>query len=193
MVMLHGLGDGVNGYLWLPEMMDLPWLNFALINAPDPYYGGFSWYEFDGHPAETIHRSTAMLFRRLDALRAEGFPTEQTILGGFSQGCLMSIEVGCRYPHRFAGVVGISGYVWEPEKLVQELSPVAWDQRFLITHGTIDPLLPIARTRPQVKALQAAGLKVQWEEFEKEHTIAGREELDMIREFMRAGFAGTPV
>jgi phospholipase/carboxylesterase len=191
MVMLHGLGDSVNGYLWLPEMLALPWMNFALINAPDPYYGGFSWYEFDGHPAETIRRSTAMLFRRLDGLRAEGFPTEQTIFGGFSQGCLMSVEVGGRYPHRFAGVVGISGYVWEPETLVKELSPVAREQRFLITHGTVDPLLPIARTRPQVKTLQAAGLNIQWEEFAKEHTIAGHAELDVIREFIRAGYPET--
>ena len=43
-----------------------------------------------------------------DAQREAGFPTEQTILFGFSQGCLMVLEAGLRYPHRFAGVIGIS-------------------------------------------------------------------------------------
>jgi len=47
----------------------------------------------------------------------------------------MTIEMGARYPHLFAGLVGISGYVFEPERLVKELSPVAKQQRFLITHG----------------------------------------------------------
>lgn len=188
MVMLHGLGDSLNGYLWLPEMLDLPWLNIALLNAPEPYYGGYSWYDFAGHPAETIRRSTALLFERLDALRAQGFPTDQTVFGGFSQGCLMAIEVGCRYPHRFAGIVGISGYVSEPETLVKELSPVARQQRFLLTHGTLDPLLPIARTREQVTTLQAAGLDLQWREFAKDHTIAGHAEIDLIRDFIRAGY-----
>ena len=70
-----------------------------------------------------------MLFELLEAQRAKGFPTEQTVLGGFSQGGLMAIEVGLRYPHRFAGIVSLSGYVCEPERLVEELSPVAFQQR----------------------------------------------------------------
>ena len=43
----------------------------------------------------------------------------------------MSIEVGLRYPHRLGGIIGISGYVCEPDKLLKELSPVAMQQRAL--------------------------------------------------------------
>ena len=70
-----------------------------------------------------VQRSRKLLFDLLDDLRAKGLPAEQITLGGFSQGCLMSIEVGLRYPHRLAGIVGISGWVCEPKKLMQELSP----------------------------------------------------------------------
>src|SRR5580658_5690097 len=124
MVMLHGLGDSIEGYRWFPEAMQLPWLNYLLVNAPDEYYGGFSWYDYAGDQASGVVRSRKLLFELLDAQRANGFPTEQTILSGFSQGCLMTLDVGMRYPHRFAGLVGISGYVLEPERLVRELSPV---------------------------------------------------------------------
>lgn len=189
MVMLHGLGDSVAGYLWLPDALGLPWLNYALVNAPDEYYGGWSWFDFLGDMQPGVRRSREALFAVLDCLRERGFPTEQTVFGGFSQGCLMAIEVGCRYPHRFAGVVGLSGWVCEPETLVRELSPVAREQRFLLTHGLYDPLLPIAATRPQVQTLIAAGLNVTWREFAKEHTIAGEEELGLVREFIRAAFA----
>ncbi len=48
MVMLHGLGDSIEGYRWFPEAMNLSWLNYALVNAPDEYYGGFSWYNIAG-------------------------------------------------------------------------------------------------------------------------------------------------
>jgi phospholipase/carboxylesterase len=188
LVMLHGLGDSFNGYLWLPAALRLPWLNYLLVNAPDEYYGGYSWYDFAGDPAVGIRRSTRLLFKVLDQLRDQGYPTDLTTFGGFSQGCLMAIEVGCRYPQRLAGVVGISGYVHEPATLVAQLSPVARQQRFLLTHGTLDPLLPIAQSRPQVAALQDAGLDIQWREFVKDHTIAGEPELECIRAFIRAGY-----
>lgn len=188
MVMLHGLGDSLEGYRWMPEAMDLPWLNYALVNAPDEYYGGYSWFDFAGDMVPGVGRSRALLFGLLDELRAQGFRTEQTSFGGFSQGCLMSIEVGLRYPHRLAGVVGISGYVCEPDKLVEELSPVAMQQRLLITHGTLDPMIPFAQVREQINILKAAGLHIEWHEFVKPHTIAGEDELEVIRKFVRAGY-----
>ncbi|MEK7707719.1 MAG: hypothetical protein AAB380_06960 [Verrucomicrobiota bacterium] len=188
MVMLHGLGDSIEGYRWMPEAMDLPWMNYLLVNGPDEYYGGRSWFDFAGDIVPGVVRSRNMLFEVLDHLRAKGFPTEQTTFGGFSQGCLMAIEIGLRYPRRFAGIVGISGYVCEPEKLVEELSPVASRQRLLITHGTLDPMIPFAVVREQVNLLKSAGLRIEWHEFVKPHTIAGEDELEVIRKFVRAGY-----
>ena len=191
-VMLHGLGDSIEGYRWLPAAMGLPDMNYLLVNAPDEYYGGYSWYNFAGNNGDIVpgvERSRGLLFRLLDIQRAAGFPTEQTTLGGFSQGCLMSLDVGLRYPHRFAGIVGISGYVCEPEKLVKELSPVAPQQRLLVTHGTKDTILRFEQTREQIRMLEAAGLNLEFHQFDKAHTIAGQEELDLIRKFVRAGYA----
>ena len=185
-IALHGLGDSLAGYRWLPEAMNLPWLNYLLVNAPDSYYGGFSWYDFTGAEGKGIRRSRALWVELLDAQRAGGFPTEETALFGFSQGCLMTVDAGFRYPHRFAALVGVSGYVYEPEKLLKELSPVASQQRMLFTHGTQDPLIPFAEVREQVNLLKAQGLQIDWHEFVKAHTIAGEEELGLIRSFVRA-------
>ncbi|MBI4658641.1 MAG: serine esterase [Verrucomicrobia bacterium] len=184
MIVLHGLGDSMEGYRWLPQMMKLPWLNYLLVNAPDPYYGGYSWYDFAGNPEPGVRRSRELLFKLLDQQRGSGFPTGHTFLFGFSQGCLMTIEAGLRYPHRFAGLVGISGYAFQPQQLIQEFSTVARQQRFLITHGTEDSLIPIAPVRGQIALLQSAGAQIEWHEFAKDHTIAGEEELSVIREFV---------
>jgi len=189
MIMLHGLGDSIEGYRWMPPALGLPWLNYLLVNAPDEYFGGYSWYDFIGEMAPGVARSRKLLFDLLDAQRANGFPTEQTVLGGFSQGGLMSIEVGFRYRHPLAGILSISGYVFEPEQLVEELSPVAFQQRLLVTHGTLDPMVPFPVVREQINILKSAGLHIEWHEFVKAHNIAGEMELELIRGFLRARYA----
>jgi phospholipase/carboxylesterase len=105
----------------------------------------------------------------------------------------MTIEVGLRYPHRFAGLVGVSGYTHNPERLLREKSPAAEEQRLLLTHGLHDPLIPIAPVREQVRVLREAGLHIEWSEFAKDHTIAGEAEMEVIRDFVTKNRAGRDV
>jgi phospholipase/carboxylesterase len=191
MLVLHGLGDSMAGYTWLPLALRLSWLNYLLVNAPDPYYGGFSWYDYAGDARPGVDRSRGELFSLLDAQRSAGFPTEQMFLFGFSQGCLMTLETGLRYPHVLAGLIGVSGYVLDPERLVTELSSVALRQRVLITHGRQDPMIPFSEVRAQIQFLKSKGIDVQWEEFDKEHTIAGEPELGLIRKFVEQSYNGS--
>jgi phospholipase/carboxylesterase len=180
MIVLHGLGDSAAGYNWLPKAMELPWLNYLLINAPLRYEDGYSWFTSQND----IKRSTELLSNFLDEKRSEGWPTEQTMLFGFSQGCNMVWQLGLRYPHRFAGIVGIEGLVNDLPSALSSLSPVARQQHFLITHGTEDPVIPFASTSEQIQKLKKAGLNIEWHAFNKAHTIAGAVELDVIKQFI---------
>jgi len=188
MIMLHGLGDSMAGYLWVPEILGLPWLNYLLVNAPDPYFGGYSWYDFSGDALTGVRRSIKLLSGLLDAQRDLGLRSEDTVLAGFSQGCLMTLETGLRYPHRLAALVGISGYVLDQNALLRELSPVAKQQRILVTHGRQDPLIPFSDVKKQMELLRAGGVPLEWREFNKAHTIID-EEIEIIREFVRKSFA----
>jgi phospholipase/carboxylesterase len=187
MIVLHGLGDSVAGYAWMPEVLRLPWLNFLLVNAPDPYYGGYSWYDIDGDSAIGVSRSAKLLTGLLDAQRDLGFSSEQTILSGFSQGCLMTLETGLRYPGKLAALIGLSGYVLNPQQLLRELSPAAKEQRVLVTHGRQDPLIPFAKVKEQMDQLRAGGIQLEWREFDKPHTII-EEEISVIREFVKKSY-----
>ncbi len=101
----------------------------------------------------------------------------------------MTVDAGLRYPHLFAGLVGISGYVHEPRSNhSRNLTPLAKEQRLLVTHGTQDPIVPFAAARKQFQQLKAAGVNLEWHEFVKEHTIAGEAELSVIRDFIVAGY-----
>jgi phospholipase/carboxylesterase len=188
MVMLHGLGDSIEGYRWMPETLALPWLNFLLVNAPDKYYEGWSWFDYPDNMGPGVVRSRKLLFDLLDDLRGRGYASEHITLGGFSQGGLMTVDVGLRYPHRFAGLVDISGWVFEIDKLLADLSPAAREQRLLITHGPFDPLIPFDPVREQANKLKLAKLKVDWRQYPKGHTIYGQEEISAIREFVKAGY-----
>lgn len=185
MLVLHGLGDSLEGYRFLPDVLQLPDLNFLLVNAPDHYFGGFSWYDYQGEEKAGVDRSREMLFELLDQQRDQGFSSADTLMFGFSQGCLMTLEVGCRYPHKLAGCVGVSGYSHDPDKLLANLSAVAKEQKFLLTHGTDDPVVPFQRTEQQVERFRTSGLDMAWHAFPKVHTII-EEEIRTIRAFVQS-------
>ena len=61
LIVLHGLGDSSQGWEWLPGELRLPWLEYALVTAPDPYYGGYSWYDLPGDAGPGVRRSRELL------------------------------------------------------------------------------------------------------------------------------------
>jgi len=192
MIVLHGLGDSMFGYTWVPEALQLPWMNYLLVNAPDPYYGGFSWYDIQmtgpvssdhAFSEPTVRRSVQLLTGLLDAQRDLGYATRDTVVFGFSQGCLMTLETGLRYPHRPGALIGVSGYVLDPNVLLREASPVARETPVLVTHGRQDPLIPFAVVKQQMEQLRAGGIPLEWHEFDKPHTMVPQE-IAVIREFI---------
>lgn len=184
MIVLHGLGDSMDGYRWMPAAMRLPWMNYLLVNAPDPYYGGFSWYDFTVETHPGLDRSRTLLETLLKRQEDLGWRTDRMFLFGFSQGCLMILETGLRYPRAFAGLIGVSGYFHDVPALVRDLTPTSKTQRVLFTHGTLDPLIPVDSVREQAERIRMEGVDLRWQEFNKEHTIAGEEELQVIRRFV---------
>jgi phospholipase/carboxylesterase len=96
----------------------------------------------------------------------------------------MAFDAGWRFPRRLGALVGISGYIFEPEVLLCELGPEAKSVPALFTHGTEDPVVLIEPVRDQARQLQAAGLDLTWKEYRKAHTVAGEAEVGVIRSFL---------
>lgn len=190
LIVLHGLGDSSKGWEWLPDELRLPWLEYALVDAPDPYHGGYSWYDLPGDAGPGVRRSRELLTRLIRDRIAAGHPAERIGLLGFSQGCLMTFDVGWRFSPRLGALVGISGYLHDPASLLRELAPEARQVPALFTHGTHDPIVPMVPVRGQAQALQQAGLPLEWCEFPKAHTVAGEPEIRRIREFLTRHLGG---
>jgi len=160
-------------------------MNYLLLDAPYDYYGGRSWYDLPPNQLEGIEYSTKILTEVLDELFEEQFEASESFLFGFSQGSLLTFEFGARYHKVLAGYLAISGYIYDPKKLLEEMNPKVKEGRWLCIHGTQDGVLPYAESKSQVEVLQNGGFDIEFRSYAKEHTI-DRDELDMIGEWLRA-------
>jgi phospholipase/carboxylesterase len=136
--------------------------------------GGAHWYRLGGIPTpdpSTFHPTFQAASAFLDSLPV---PIEQTVLGGFSQGSVMSYALGLGRPgKRPAGIVALSGFLPVVEGLELDLAgldgyPVA------IAHGSLDPIIPVEFGRHAHETLEAAGADVLYREAPLPHTIDPR-------------------
>lgn len=183
-IVLHGRGDSPAGFDWLPEALGLHGVAYLLLQAPDDYYGGWSWYDLPPNQGPGVLRSRALLTQALDELAAQGQAPADTVLFGFSQGCLMAIDVGLRYAHPLAGVCGVSGYVMWPELAATEATAHARTMPWLVTAGRQDEMVPHDLTEAGVGALSAAGIPIDFRSYDKGHTIEPRAELPALRAWL---------
>jgi phospholipase/carboxylesterase len=175
LVLFHGRGTDENDLFPLLDALD-PERRLLGVTAGGPLSlppGGRHWYVVRqvGYPdAETFQSTYALAAPWLDELLAEhGIPAEQTILGGFSQGAVMtySLGLGAGRP-RPAGLIALSGFIpqvdgWEPGDASG--LPVA------IGHGTYDPVIGVELGRDARDRLTAAGADVVYRESPMAHTI----------------------
>lgn len=102
--------------------------------------------------------------------RELGVPTGQLVLGGFSQGAMLSLDVALRSALPLLGVILWSGsFIAEPQW--QKHMPARRGLSILQSHGRQDPLLPYGIAMMLRTQLTAAGLNVDWHEFTGGHEI----------------------
>lgn len=186
-VVLHG--RGTNGYDLVPivQAFRLPRLRYLFPHAPFPVpfiWEGRAWYELPPYDREGILESRQLLFNLLEELEGEGLSSGQIALMGFSQGAVMSLDVGVRYPHRLAGIIALSGYLPFPESLHQEKSPVSQGLPVLLAHGTEDPVVPILGSRQAAQILKEEEFSVRLLEYRMGHEVIP-EEVAEIRRFLQ--------
>ena len=121
--------------------------------------GGAHWYELAelGYPPPESFLPTYRLASEfLDGLVTEtGVPAERTVLGGFSQGSMMSYALGLGADRpRPAGVLALSGFFPEVEGLEVDLTPPL--PPIAIGHGIYDPVIGVEWGRNAKDRLEQA-------------------------------------
>jgi phospholipase/carboxylesterase len=193
-LVLHGLGDSREGWKPVASMLGLDQVGFVFAQAPLPYPPGWSWFDIRGDfsvDERQVRASRGLIDELIEHLLTTlAIPSEKLFVLGFSQGCLMTLDVGLRSPRRFAGLIGISGFMAMIEDYPAAFGAAAREQRLLLTHGLYDGLIPIAAARRYRDALRRLGLEPKWCEYAKDHGIDPEHELPDLRAWMGARLAG---
>ncbi len=187
-IVLHGRGDSADGFRFFPAELGFDDVNYLLLNAPFEYYTGFSWYDLPPNQLPGIEYSKNVLTEVLDMLFEDKYKPSQTILFGFSQGSLLTFEFGARYEHELAGYIGVSGYIYNAQKILEEMNPKVNKGNWFCTHGYEDDVLPFAQSKAQVEILQKGGFKIDFRAYHKVHTV-DMSELNEIREWIKVRLA----
>jgi phospholipase/carboxylesterase len=175
LVLFHGRATDENDLFPLLDALD-PERRLLGVTARGPLSlppGGWHWYVVRqiGYPDEETFTSTsAQAGAWLDALLAEhGIPPERAILGGFSQGAVMTYALGAGAGRpRPAGLIPLSGFIPRVEGF--ELGDVA-GLPVAIGHGTYDPVIGVEFGHDARDRLTAAGADVTYRESPMAHTI----------------------
>ena len=175
MIVLHGRGDSSKGLTWLPQFLGFDDMNYLLLDAPYEYFGGCSWYDLPPNQLIGIAHSSSLLADTLDTLFEEEYDASQSFLFGFSQGALLTFEFGARYERELAGYIGVSGYIYDADNLLNEMNPALTNANWLATHGTSDEVLPYEVSKSQIQTLQAGGLSIDFQTYDKAHTMVEEE------------------
>ena len=172
LVLFHGRGADEHDLVPLLDVLD-PERRFVGITPRGPLSlppGGAHWYAVReiGYPDPSTFLPTYELVGRwLDGL---GFPPARTILGGFSQGAVMSyaLSLGRDRP-RPRSVLALSGFVPTVEGFELDLEPPL--PRYAIGHGALDPVIRVEWGRRGRALLEEAGAEVRYAEYPLPHAV----------------------
>jgi phospholipase/carboxylesterase len=180
LVLLHGRGADENDLFPLLDLLD-PERRLVGATARGPLRlppGGAHWYAVRaiGYPdPSTFHPTYATLTGWVDdLLAAHGVDHGRMVIGGFSQGTVMSYAVGLGAGRPApAGILALSGFVPTVDDFELDLGdrdrlPVA------IGHGSRDPVIGVEWARDARERLEVAGADVLYAESEAGHHIDPR-------------------
>jgi phospholipase/carboxylesterase len=178
LVLHHGRGADERDLLGLADVLD-PERRLHVVTPGGPLEPGPGlgrhWYVVPrvGYPdPTTFFAARAALAGFHDELWARtGLTPQQTVLGGFSMGSVMSYALGLSGDRPApGGILAFSGFVptvdgWLPSFADRE------DLRAFIAHGRRDPIMAVDFARQAHALLEAAGLPVEYHESDAAHHI----------------------
>ncbi|MDD1627452.1 MAG: carboxylesterase [Methylococcaceae bacterium] len=201
-IWLHGLGaDGHDFEGIVPELHLIAESNIHFIfpNAPiQPVTinGGMTmraWYDILEmslkHKVDIngIYQSEGLLGQLIQQEIDKGIPSKNILLAGFSQGGVIALHTGLRYPHKLAGIIALSAYLPTIDQLSTERSATNNATPIFMAHGIIDPVVAIESGKAAFDTLKSMEYNIEWHDYLMEHSLC-IEEIEHISAFINSIF-----
>ena len=180
-VLLHGFGASMTDLAGLSTMLDRTGYLYFFPNAPiafqiAPNVTGYAWTppggSADVHTTErAAERAEELLVGFYDEIEERhGVTDGGIVMGGFSQGGMMTYRFGLPRPEKFPGLVILSGRVPSPEGLTERL-PEHRDQPIFVAHGTQDTMISVEDARASREFLTTNSYSPEYHEYHMAHEI----------------------
>tara|TARA_Y100001958_G_C21041428_1_gene410880 strand:+ start:164 stop:817 length:654 start_codon:yes stop_codon:yes gene_type:complete len=149
-ILCHGYGgDGKDisilaGYWrsYLPETI------FVCPDAPEKCAAspsGFQWFDLmDQSPEQILSKSLvaeAKLNKLIDEVKEKNnLSADKIVIGGFSQGCMISLQTGIKRKDKINSIIGYSGRIIDKEHLSKN---IVSRPNVILMHGDVDQVVTI--------------------------------------------------
>jgi phospholipase/carboxylesterase len=130
-----------------------------------------------------IYQSAKLIEQLIEREQNNGIAAEKILLAGFSQGGVLALHVGLRYPKQLAGIIALSCYLPTLAQLDTEASATSKNTPVFIAHGILDSVVAVESGKAVFDTLQTQGYKVEWHDYLMEHAVC-IEEIDRITTFI---------
>ena len=201
-IWLHGLG--ADGHDFEPLVPWLDWPGASSIRYVFPHApvrpvtinGGMqmrAWYDIlafdidrdqdEQGIGDSIAQANALVAREQE----RGIDASRILLAGFSQGGAIAMQCALRYPDKLAGLVALSTYMLQEQRLEAELSEANRGMSVFYGHGDSDPIVPVRLGQQAAAKLEQLGYPVEWRTYPMQHSVCP-EEIQHLAAWMQKRF-----
>jgi len=178
-ILCHGYGgDGKDisllaGYwrTYLPDTL------FVCPDAPERCAvspTGFQWYDLVDQTQNQILVKSLVAEIKLNTLidgvmQKNNLNGEQIAIGGFSQGCMISLQAGIKRKNKINSIIGYSGKIIDPVHLKNNINS---RPNVMLMHGDKDEIVPVSSLLEAKKFFNVNKYKIESKIFKNcEHRI----------------------
>ena len=149
-ILCHGYGGDGNDISILANYWraHLPDTIFICPDAPEKCAAspsGFQWFDLMDQTPEQVLAKSLVAENKLNKLIDEvkknnSLKADQIIIGGFSQGCMITLQAGLKRKDMVNSVIGYSGRIIDTEHLSKNINS---RPKIIFMHGDIDQVVSI--------------------------------------------------
>lgn len=193
-IWMHGLGADGHDFVPVMHQLQLPpslSVRFVFPHAPCRPVSinhGFvmpAWYDITSPDLRSeedvagIHQSRQHIDVLIRREELRGIATSHIMLAGFSQGGVMALHTGLRYPEKLAGIMALSCYLPLVASLDTEKTPANLTIPVFMAHGLDDPVVSLREANAARDILLNLGYPVEWHEYTMAHSVCAKEISDI--------------
>lgn len=183
LVLMHGVGSNEEDLFGLAPAVP-PQFHVLSLRAPNTLgRGSYAWFEFGIRPGgeRVINevqeaQARAQVGQVVHAASAQlGIPASRVVVGGFSQGGIMSLTLLLTQPRLLQAAMVLHSRLL-PQALPMVAAPDAFEGKQLwVSHGVQDPVIPLASAHAIRDYVAKLPVTMSYREYPGQHEIRPQE------------------